>query len=569
MTLMLRWGSEKRTRSLAIVGLVILIACSAATVASAAERGIILDVRDARLADIVVMLTQQSGASICLNPEVADKRVTAVMYDKPLEMVLEHVVKHTAGVEFYKTEDGTYVIGGPKPALEPTPVQHDPMPTPVQTEYESPKIRTEIIKLVHSHPSELLISMGILPPSENPNTTFLGLKYGGVIGVLDEDKYRFDNHLPADSRIYMNSGEIQMDTVPPAIDSGSSAITGEAGRSASEYYGSAQYAGAGTGRPGGGYSSGYGGGTPGLPGGGRPGGGTSNTGTGTSGDDTLMPEGVRTVIPYPLDNSIIVRGTEDGISEFKELVYLLDVPPKQVQIKAEFIEVSTNDIKRLGIDWSLERLNETITTDFNPQGLVLVGVRTGNLAASLRAELTKNSGNIINSPIISTINNEAAEIQVGSNIPFWTSVVQNLGNGQLLTTNVVNWMNIVTYLRVLPRVNGDGTITLTLMPSVQDTGRFVAAPGGDQSEVPESRYQSLYTRRRVMNGETIVVGGFIRKDQSINETEVPILGRLPIIGPLFRSQSVQSQDRELLIFVTPTIIGEKSAGTAIGVSPSL
>jgi type II secretory pathway component GspD/PulD (secretin) len=78
----------------------------------------------------------------------------------------------------------------------------------------------------------------------------------------------------------------------------------------------------------------------------------------------------------------------------------------------------------------------------------------------------------------------------------------------------------------------------------------------------------LNTTRRVMNGETIVVGGFIRKNESTNITQIPLLGSLPLIGPLFRSKSVTGDDTELLIFVTPTIIGEKSAGASVGVTPT-
>ncbi len=273
------------------------------------------------------------------------------------------------------------------------------------------------------------------------------------------------------------------------------------------------------------------------------------------------------VMPFASDNSLIIRGTEDGIAAFKDLVYLLDVPPKQVQIKAEFVEVSTDDVKRLGVDWSLERLNTTINTNFNPSGNVVVGFTSGNLAASLRTELTSGSGKIINSPIISTINNQYAEISIGSVIPYWTTVLVSAGNGQLVQSTQVNQLTIQSYLRVLPRVNGDNTITLQLMPSVQDTGRIYKDPTG-QSEIPETRYQTLSTMRRVANGETIVVGGFIYKKQDNSLSRVPLLSDLPLIGPLFRSKSVTGQDKELLIFVTPTIIGEKASGTSVGVTPT-
>ncbi|MBI2842339.1 MAG: type II secretion system protein GspD [Armatimonadetes bacterium] len=554
MSFVHRWGCDSVPRAIVTAGIVaVLTVLSTAVAFGEPDGGVLLDVRDAPLTDVVMLLTQQSGANVVVNPDVAGKRVTAYLNGLTLDRVLDHVVKNTAGIEYWRDEDGTYIIGSQKP-VEEKPVVVEPAVPALPVEPPR-KVTTQIIKLVNSDPKDLLITLGLLAPEQSSNSTFLGLKNGGVLGVLDEDRFQTGLHIPGNPRGHEQVGGVYLDSVPPAIDSGARTSVGEAGRAATPDTGAGQYTGSSR-RPTAGAPSSRGptAGAPGAPG-----------ATGAA-SNTLLPDGVDLVMPFSSDNSIIVRGTEEGIAEFKELVHLLDVPPKQVSIKAEFIEVSTNDVKKLGIDWSLERLNETINTNFNPAGNVVVGVTTGNLAASLRAELTRSSGKIINSPIISTINNEFAMIMIGSQIPYWTTVLQSTGIGQVVSNQIVNSLNVTTYLQVLPRVNGDGTITLTLTPSVQDTGRIYTDPTGN-SEIPETRFQSLYTRRRVMNGETIVVGGFIRKDESVTQTQIPILGSLPIIGPLFRSTSKTGQDRELLIFVTPTIIGEKSAGSAVGVVP--
>jgi general secretion pathway protein D len=559
MSLKLRWVCDKTLVRLAIASLVVIIACSAAVGASGSGRGLILDVRDARLADVVLLLTSQSGANIVINPDVADMRVTAMISDQPLETILENVVRNTAGVEFWKTEDGTYIIGGkrPSPAAKQEPVV--PVTTTAQYIPAKPVVTREVIKLVHSDPTELLITLGALPSEASLSyRRFLSRNeytrsepYGNsILGGIDQDASQTGIFIP------QNIGK--PDAVAPSIDPGNTMGLNGAGRAATTGEGAGQY----PPRP-------YPGPQPGpQPGPGPRPGPADQWDQNNLVPGTLLPDGVDLVQPFPLDNSIIVRGTEEGIADFKNLVHLLDIPPKQVQIKAEFIEVSTNDVKRLGVDWSLDRLNETISTNFNPGGNVVVGLTTGNLAASLRAELTRNSGNIINSPIISTINNQYAEINIGSNIPYWTTVLVSVGNGQVVQQQQMNQLQVQTYLRVLPRVNGDGTITLTLMPSVQDTGNVYNSPDGNQV-IPETRFQTLYTMRRVMNGETIVVGGFIRKNKTINMTQIPILGELPIVGTLFRTTSTATSDRELLIFVTPTIIGDRSAGSSIGVSPSL
>ena len=104
------------------------------------------------------------------------------------------------------------------------------------------------------------------------------------------------------------------------------------------------------------------------------------------------------------------------------------------------------------------------------------------------------------------------------------------------------------------------------MPQVADVGQNVTGPDGES--IPEQDQQTLMTTRRVANGETIVVGGFIHKDDSSNVQKIPILADLPIIGSLFKATSKNINDSELLIFVTPTIIPDHGGATVgIGVTP--
>jgi len=260
-------------------------------------------------------------------------------------------------------------------------------------------------------------------------------------------------------------------------------------------------------------------------------------------------------------------GDDQGIQDFKNIVRMLDVPPKQVQIKAEFVEVKTDEVRSFGIDWSLDKLNESFSAALSGgTGNVVVGFATGNLTAALRTQLTQDVGRIINSPIISTINNQMAYISINSQIPYWTTYNTVTGTGQIIEQATPNFITIDTHLNVLPRVNGDGTITMFLTPGVADTGNIVVGPDGTQ--IPEQRNQELMTQRRVANGETIVVGGFIRKNDSSSVTKIPVLGDLPIVGSLFRGTSKNTEDRELLIFVTPTIIPDTATGT-IGVGGNL
>jgi general secretion pathway protein D len=525
----------------------------AALLAGASAQAVMLQVKDAPLKQVVSLLVEQSGANVVIQDASAlDRRITASLTDVPLEKALNYIVR-SAGVSYKKTEDGTYIIGGidldepavPKEVIVPT--------LPAVTEPVAPAVQERtfaLIKLMHSSPSELLRVLGwngqtpidngeLLTRMRNDRNPprqmgqgFYDGKTGQPINTTPGVDYRNGQPIPS--------------TIDPA------ALNPGSGRTADSMTGAGQFPGDAGGRPN--YVT-----NPGAP----PRTSSSTTQSNSSSSNFLMPDGIDEVKAFDLDNSIIVKGTEDAIEKFKKIIRMLDVPPQQVQVKAEFVEVTTNDVKSFGIDWSLQRLNESFATAFQPSGNVVVGFATGNLAANLRAQLTSNIGTVINSPIISTLNNQFAQIQISTVIPYWTSYA-TVTDTTTINNSYANFINVETHLDVLPRVNGDGTITMILRPGVADTGALVTGPDG--TSIPEQRTQELMTQRRVANGETIVVGGFIRKNDTEGYQKIPVLGDLPLIGSLFRTVNKTKEDRELLIFITPTIIPPTGGGT-VGETP--
>lgn len=545
--------SVARTALLAV--LVMLTIVSGALAAN----GIMLQIKDAPLKEVVMLLTQQSGTNIVIADESKlGKKVTCSLNDVPLEKALDYVVK-SAGVSYQKMDDGTYIIGGEAPqapVVSPADIALPAVEQPAPAVVAPPAKEIKLVKveLVNSRPSEVLRILGWNRQNPIPNsepsypdrmgsTQRSGPKGPPVYQMQPNgDLYDYGTGVP------MNNGQ----PVPPTVDP--TGHRSSAGRTASSDTGAGQSVTYPTRPPG--YS------IPGRPGGttttpNQPG-QTSSTTSSTSGN-FLWPEGlVGDPVPFDLDNSILIKGDEDAIAQFKNMVRMLDIPPKQVEIKASFVEVSTNDIKKFGIDWSLQNLDESFSTQFGPSGNVLFAFATGNLTVNAAAELTRSIGTIVNEPIISTLNNQWAQISITNDIPFWSSTTIITDTGPV-TSPYVEFIHVETGLGVLPRVNGDGTVTMTLQPQVSDTGSYIQGPEGTGAF--ETRTQSLFTQRRVANGETIVVGGFIRKNDSNSIQKVPILGDLPIIGGLFRTTAKTSEDRELLIFVTPRIIPDTVGGT--------
>jgi len=537
-------------RTAIVTALVVLaVSCCAS-----AANGIMLQINDAPLKQVVMMLMQQSGTNIVIADESKlEKRITANLNDVPLEKALDYVVRG-AGVSYRKMDDGTYIIGGAMAEATPV-VLPNVIPdalTPVEMIAAAPKGKIwTTIKLTYSQPSQLLRLIGWNGENPMPNCEVsypdpanhnpVRITPGSVGGVSVQNPQGDMTPIGATGNGRPNNQPVIPTIDPIALNTG-------AGRTASPNEGSAQAP---------------------IPPGGNPyNRGTVNRGTtGTNtGQNLLWPDGIDQAVPFDLDNSIIVKGDEQGIQDFKNIIRMLDVPPKQVSIKAEFVEVKTTDVKAFGIDWSLDRLNESFSAPLSGTGNIVAAFATGNLTAALRAQLTEDIGTVINSPIISTINNQNAFISINSQIPYWTSYNTVTGTGTVIQQSTPNFITIATELNVLPRVNGDGTITMTLSPNVGDTGNVVTGPDGTQ--IPEQRNETLFTQRRVANGETVVLGGFIRKNDSSSITKIPILGDLPIIGSLFRGVNKTTEDRELLIFVTPTIIPDSNIGT-VGVGGNL
>ncbi len=124
-------------------------------------------------------------------------------------------------------------------------------------------------------------------------------------------------------------------------------------------------------------------------------------------------------------------------------------------------------------------------------------------------------------------------------------------------------------IRITPRINGDGTITMTIPYSKSDITDFVTAPTGVNStstqQIPITTSTSLGTTLNVRDGETMVIGGSVSNRDLGTELRMPILGDLPFIGNLFNHRTRSVDDSETLIFITPRIIKDEAAPATLGV----
>ena len=278
----------------------------------------------------------------------------------------------------------------------------------------------------------------------------------------------------------------------------------------------------------------------------------------------LLPEGLTNppVAFAPL-NALIVQGTPEAIEEFRKLVEMLDVRVPQIMVEAQFVEMRVDDARQFGIDWSWIGGETSVdVAGIAAGGNVGVSFVKGRFSALLQTMLNNDHARIINAPRLATMNNQPVTFTISRTFFYFTTdtIVQPPGfaGSQVITTNTLNALPVVTTFSVLPQVNGDNTITVDVSTVISDVAGFITGPNGER--IPEPTATALPTRLRVGNGETIVMGGFIRKNVSTSKRKVPFLSDIPIIGKaLFTGTTFTESDSELLIFLTARVIEEEGA----------
>jgi type II secretory pathway component GspD/PulD (secretin) len=163
---------------------------------------------------------------------------------------------------------------------------------------------------------------------------------------------------------------------------------------------------------------------------------------------------------------------------------------------------------------------------------------------------TQTNSKLLSNPKVTTLDNQAAKITVATTIPLQTlnrftegAVVQDIVSFQDKEFGII--------LDVTPRINDDSTITLRVVPTVEDIISFTG-PANNQRPITSKR--SVETQVRMKDGETMVIGGLIKDNEVKTVRKVWFLGDIPLLGHLFRSTSKQKNQTDLLIMITPRIV---------------
>lgn len=323
---------------------------------------------------------------------------------------------------------------------------------------------------------------------------------------------------------------------------------------------------------------------------------TNNTGNsmsqraGTTSDETLSEDGSAfsasgvTVQADASTNTLIISAPDPMYRSLRQVIDLLDQRRAQVLVESLIVEVTANDASELGIQWMKQDgrfigganlggtgINTAAKTSIDalPAGLNL-GIIDGtlnlpgvgqvmNLEVLARALQTQGGANILSTPNLLTLDNEAASIIVGKTVPFVSG--QYITSGSSGSDNpfqTVEREDIGLKLRIRPQISEGGTVKLDIY---QEVSSIDAQNSGAAGIVTNKR--ALDTSVLLDDGQIMVLGGLLEDSVSGSSQSVPVLGSIPIIGSLFRYDNRQRVKTNLMVFLRPFVIRDANASRGL------
>ncbi len=262
------------------------------------------------------------------------------------------------------------------------------------------------------------------------------------------------------------------------------------------------------------------------------------------------------------NNALMIYSTGKQFDLIKTALEQLDTVATQVIIEASILEVTLTDKLEYGLEWTFNNSvgNNTGTGLLStPPGGPLSAANTGgfsyviaNTAGQLPIKAVLNALaeeallNVISTPSVMVLDNNTAFIHVGDQVPIISEQSTGLNINDRVTQSVI-YKDTGVQLEVTPSVNAGGLVTMDVKQSVTDVRKTTT---GDE-ENPTFLERTIMSRVSVRSGQSVVLGGLIRENASDNDSGIPFLYKLPLVGPLFGATRKENNRTELLVIITP------------------
>ncbi len=281
-------------------------------------------------------------------------------------------------------------------------------------------------------------------------------------------------------------------------------------------------------------------------------------------------------------NQLVVKTLPNRMAELEQLIQALDRKTREVMIDAKIVKVTLTDELTTGIDWNAVFANlkfhgiakgadfRAATTGTAPSevpGIFKLVVRSTDNAYPINALLGTVARDgyelfrylegigrtkIISNPRLLVTENQEARIHVGTREAYITTTTTT---GQTTTTTAeeVEFIDVGIQLVVTPTINNDGFIAMKIQPEVSSVVRTLTTPSNNKIPIVDT--STAETNVLVKDGTTVIIGGLRKDEKSSDNDQIPVLGRIPVVGELFRRRVRDDELTELVVFITPHIVG--------------
>ncbi len=298
----------------------------------------------------------------------------------------------------------------------------------------------------------------------------------------------------------------------------------------------------------------------------------------------------------PATNSLIITASEPQYRQIRAVIDMLDTRRAQVYVESLIAEVNSDKTSEFGIQWqgALGKVGNkslgALGTNFGSGGDNIItggaglvnlatGATSGNvtlpgkgfnfgvinkiagtyvLGALANFLQTTGDGNVLSTPNLLTIDNEEAKIVIGQNVPFVTGQFTNTGggnNGSVNPFQTIERKDVGLTLRIKPQISENGTIKMQIF---QEASSVDAASRGSASGLITNK-RSIESSVLVEDGGIVVIGGLLQDEYGNGQEKIPVLGDIPIIGNLFKTETRTRKKTNLMIFLRPVVVRDASA----------
>jgi len=286
---------------------------------------------------------------------------------------------------------------------------------------------------------------------------------------------------------------------------------------------------------------------------------------GSEGKNTYGLKGAVKIVADKASNSLIILSSPEDFQVIKEVIKSIDVKRPQVFVEVQIVEMSMDKLLQMGVEWKFLSRGDYVPFGGSLYGNLplqpgypsaspglLLGIakwRDGvpDIGLLINAYAKEGGVNVIATPQILTLDNEEAEINISKVIPYSTGIKYDANNNPVIS---YDYKDVGIVLKITPHITASGEVRLKVYEKVEDVVGYANA---DQT-APITSKREARTTVDVKDGQTLVIGGLIKKKKLTTVERVPVLGNIPVVGNLFKKTGHQVEKTNLLVFITPRVV---------------